>query len=302
MYFKNESMIEKLFRDIPLFVEAAKQNSFTKAAEIMDIPLPTVSRRISAMEKTLGVPLFYRKTRRVELSEYGQSLYERYRFIVDEAEAALDQLFTDIKQPKGPVRFSVHPEVYYTYMSGVVGEFTARWPGIQLTGHFSARGVDLYTEPFDIDIRTGLLPDSDLKVRRLVTLTPCLYASPIFLQHYFTPSTPQELAKLPCIAPTLVDEAWPLIRGKAKETVVVRHAHRVDNLQLSLELALAGAGIAWSVPPVAVPYVERGDLVPVLPDWTVPGFDISVVMPPAGMPKRVRLFVDYLVEYFSRLQ
>lgn len=302
MSYKNESMSEKIFRDIPLFVEAAKQSSFTKAAEVMDIPLPTVSRRISTMEKALGIPLFYRKIRRIELSEYGQALYERYRYIVDEADAALEDLFNDIKQPRGPVRFSVHPDVYHMHMSGVVGEFATMWPSINLTGHFSVHGVDLYTEPFDIDIRTGLLPDSDLKVRRLVTLTPCLYASPALLRYYSMPEKPKDLREIPCIAPSIVDEAWPIRKGKTTETVVVRPVHRVDNVQLSLELALAGTGVAWSMPRVAAPYVERGELVPVLPGWTVPGFDISAVMTSNRVPKRVRLFVDFLVEHFAKMK
>ncbi|MDL2207474.1 LysR family transcriptional regulator [Desulfovibrio sp. OttesenSCG-928-M16] len=303
MNFKNESVTEKLFRDIPIFVEAAKHGSFTLAGEAMDIPLPTVSRRIAGMEKILGVPLFYRKTRKVELSEYGQALYERYRFVVDEVDASLEELFSDIKEPRGPVRFSVHPEVYHLYMAGVVSGFAAQWPGIQLTGQFSARGVDLYTEPFDLDIRAGQLPDSDLIVRKLVTLTPRLYASPKLLQHHPLPETPKDLAAtIPCIAPMLADEVWPVSRGKITEKVTIRPVHRVDNLQLSLELALAGAGVAWSVAHVAAPYVERGELVPVLPEWTVPGFDISAVMASSRIPKRVRLFVDYLVQHFSRVQ
>lgn len=302
MNYKNESMTEKLFRDIPLFVEAAKQNSFTLAAEAMDIPLPTVSRRIAAMEKLLGIPLFYRKTRQIELSEYGQVLYERYRFIVDEADAALEELFNDIRQPRGLVRFSVHPEVYYTYMSGVVGGFAVQWPGIQLSGQFSSRWVDLYTEPFDLDIRTGPLPDSDFKVRKLITLEPYLYASPGLLQRHATPETPRDLAAIPCIAPTISDEKWHLHKGRQTETVVVRPVHRVDNLLLSLELALAGTGVAWSVPPVAAPYVEQGQLTPILPDWTVTGFDISAVMPSNKIPKRVRLFVDFLVQHFERMK
>jgi len=301
MDYKNVSMVDKLFRDIPLFVEAARRSSFTLAAEAFDLPLPTVSRRIAAMEKRLGVPLFYRKTRRIELSEYGQALYERYRYVVDEVDASLDELFNDIKQPRGPVRFSVHSEVYHLYMLGVIGGFAAQWPGIQLSGQFSARWVDLYTEPFDVDIRAGKLPDSDLRVRKLVTLTPGLYASPKLLQHYPLPETPQDLLKIPCISPTQVDEAWPVSRGNVTEKIAIRPVHRVDNLQLSLELALAGAGITWSVHPIAAPHVEKGELVPVLPDWTVPGFDISAVMAGSRISKRVRLFVDYLVEHFSRM-
>ena len=300
MSFKYESISEKLFRDIPLFVEAAKQGSFTLAAEALDIPLPTVSRRIAAMEKALGVPLFYRKTRKIELSEYGQALYERYRYIVDEAGAALEQLFDDLNEPRGPLRFSVHPEVYHTYMQGVVAGFSAQWPGINLIVQFSARWVDLYTEPFDLDIRAGMLPDSDLKVRKLVTLTPALYASPELLKHYPPLKSPSDLSKIPCVSPHITDKPQIISKEGVSETLQIRPAHQVDNLLLSLELALAGAGVIWSVKQLAGPYVESGELVRVLPGWTLPGFDLNVVMASSRIPKRVRLFVDYLAEHFAR--
>ena len=296
-----ESVNEKLFRDIPVFVAAAKHGSFTLAAEELDMPLPTVSRRIALMEKTLGLPLFYRQTRKIELSEYGQTLYERYQFLVDEAGAVLEQLLSDIREPRGLVRFSVHPDIYHNYLAGVVGRFAALWPGIQMIGQFSSRWIDLYTEPFDLDIRAGQLPDSDLKVRKLTTITPSLYASPKLLEHHVRPESPKDLSGLPCVAPTLNDDMFLLSKGRLSEKIAIRPVHRVDNLSLSLELALAGVGVAWSVPMTAAPYVERGQLVPILPGWTVPGFDLSAVMASNQVPKRVRLFVDFLVEHFSRM-
>lgn len=302
MSFKNESMHEKLFRDIPLFVEAAKQSSFTLAAEALDIPLPTVSRRIAAMERALGFPLFYRKTRKIELTEYGQALYERYKYIVEEADAALEEIFDDIKQPKGAVRFSVHSEVYHLYMAGVAGTFAMQWPGIHLHCQFSSRWVDLYSEPFDLDIRAGPLPDSNLKARKLISLTPALYASPKLLRHHAIPKLPADLLKMPCIAPFADNDVWRIHHGKITETLSIRPAHRVDNLLLSLELALAGAGVAWLVSPIASPHEKKGELVPLLPGWTVTGFDISAVMASNRVPKRVRLFIDHIVEHFSTLQ
>lgn len=302
MVYTNENIREKLFRDIPLFVEAAKQKSFTLAAEAMDIPLPTVSRRISSMEKALGFPLFYRKTRKIELSEYGQALYERYRLIVDEADAVLEELLHDLQRPKGMVRFSVHPEIYQSFMLGAASGFAAQWPGIQLVGQFASRWVDLLHEPFDLDIRAGILPDSDLKARKLMTLTPRLFASPNLLQYHATPETPKALKSIPCISPFVTEEKWRMYKGKETETIIIRPVHRVDNLLLSLELALGGTGIGWILSSVAAPFVEKGQLVPVLPDWTSREFDIHVVVPSNKVPKRVRLFVDFLVEHFSRLE
>lgn len=301
MTFKNERVSEKIFRDIPLFVEVAKFASMTQASTNLDIPLPTVSRRMSQMEKTLGMPLFHRKSRKTELTEYGQALYERYRFVVAEADAALEDLIEDMSQPRGPVRFSVHPELYLAFLSGVAGKFAARWPGIQLTCQLTARWVDLYTEPFDLDIRAGTLPDSDLKVRKLTTLTAALYATPALLRQYITPENPADLKNIPCISSIQDGGVWLMKKGNVTETAAVRVAHMVDSLSLIIELILASTGVAWLAPFSAAPYVERGDLVPLMPGWTLAGFDISVVMASNKAPKRVRLFVDFLVEHFAEV-
>ena len=291
--------MEKFFRDIPLFVEVAKQKSFTGAARVLSTPTPTISRRIAAMEEALGMPLFHRGPRKTELTDNGRRLYERCRDIVTQADEALDELFRDMKEPAGKVRFSIAPDVYANYLSGVVSGFAARWPSIHLHAHFSERWVDLHVEPFDLDIRVGPLPDSDLIVRRLHTVQPRLYASPMLMERYRIPTKPGDLSKIPCISIANHGDYWELSKGKKKEKVPVFSVHTVNSISLSLELALAGIGVAWLVPIVAAKHEESGDLLPLLPDWHIPGGVLNAVMADRHVPQRVRLFLDYLVEHFS---
>lgn len=291
--------MEKFFRDIPLFVEVARQKNFTRAAQVLSTPTPTVSRRIAAMESALGMPLFRRGPRKTELTDNGRRLYERCRDIVTQADAALDELLRDMKEPAGKVRFSVAPDVYANYLSGVVAGFASRWPSIHLHAHFSERWVDLHVEPFDLDIRVGPLPDSDLIVRRLHTVQPRLYASPALLERYRAPTRPVDLGSIPCISIAQHSDYWELSQGKRKEKVPVLAVHTVNSISLSLELALAGIGVAWLVPIVAAKYTESGELIPLLPDWHIPGGVLNAVMADRHVPQRVRLFLDYLVEHFA---
>lgn len=191
--------MKDFFRDIPVFVEAGRQMSFSRAAEVLDMPLSTLSRRIAAMEKSLGVPLFLRGARKIEFTESGRQLYERLRQVVAEAAEAREELMERAYATKGPVRFSAQTDIYQDYLAGVPAAFAARWPGISLYGQYSDRWVDLHSEPFDVEIRNSAVPDSSLVSRRLASGRPGLYAAPAFLNNHPLPAKPSELAGIPCI-------------------------------------------------------------------------------------------------------
>lgn len=291
-----------LLRDVPLFVEVAKHKSFTLAAEKLDIYISSLSRRIAQLEKSLGLTLFLRSTRHVELTESGRVLYERCRFLLFEMENLRDEVVHNMTQAAGPIRIAVPADVFHTYMRGTLGDFAKKWPEIHLSVRFMHRWVDLLTEPFDLDIRVGPLPDSDLLARKLLSLEPSMYASRAFLERHPMPQKPRDLANMPCIVMPVQGAAWTMWKGKKSETVIINPVHTVNSISLSLELVLAGLGVAWLSPAVLnLPAPEIEDLVPVLPGWTIPGIELNLVTSNRQMPYRVRLFVDHLVEHFAAL-
>lgn len=294
--------LPELLRDMPLFVEVAKYKSFTLAAEALDMYISTLSRRIAVLEGRLGVPLFSRSTRHVELTESGRLFYDKCRYLLSETENIYDEVVHNMTKPAGPVRIAVPADIFHTYMRGMVGSFGKKWPDIHLSIRFMHRWVDLLAEPYDLDIRIGPLPDSDLRARRLISLRPALYASREFLERHAIPETPQDLRKLPCIVIPQQGTVWTMHREKKSETVPITAAHTVNSISLSLELALAGLGITWLSPEVLnIPAPEIKTLVPVLPGWTIPGIELNVVMAGNQLPYRVRLFVDHLVDHFAQL-
>lgn len=294
--------MDRLLRDMPYFMEVARRKSFTQAADALDVPVSTLSRRIAAMEKSMGVQLLHRSTRIVELTESGKNFYESCDFIVAEVNNARERLVRDLKRPVGRVRLSVQADVYYLFLRGVACSFAAQYPGIEMHVFFSTRWVDLHTEPFDLEIRGGDLPDSDLKVRKLVTANAGLYAAPGLLEIYSAPTNPAELSQLPWI---YHDEpgssGLELRKDDTVEAVSLRPAHVVNNIAASLEFTLEGLGAAALELSVAGEYEKKGQLVRLLPDWHIPGFAISVVMAGDQLPYRVRLFVDHLATHFASL-
>lgn len=291
-----------LLRDMPLFVEVAKHKSFTKAAENLDMYISTLSRRIALLEEELGVPLFLRSTRHVELTENGRMLYERCRYILAETETIYDEVIQNMTRPSGPVRIAVSPDVYHTYMWGISGEFAKQCPNIHLQVTFMQRWVDLLAEPYDLDIRVGPLPNSELKARKLISMQPALYASPKLLEKHPAPQTPKDLRHIPCIGFSDRDNIWKIRKEKQTETVTVQTVHTVNSISLCLEMVQAGIGLSWLVPPVLKhPALATNELVTVLPGWTIPGIDLYVVMANNQLPHRVRLFLDYLIAHFDRI-
>lgn len=291
-----------LLRDMPLFVEVAKHKSFTLAAEALDMYISTLSRKIAQLEKELGVQLFLRSTRHVELTESGRMLYERCRYLLAETETLYDEVIQNMTRPAGPVRVAVSPDVYHTYLWGIAGDFAKQWPDIHLHLTFMQRWVDLLTEPYDLDIRVGPLPNSDLKARKLIAMQPALYASPALLAKHPAPEKPADLKNFPCIGFTQRDSMWQMKKGKKTETVAIQALHTVNSISLCLELVQAGIGASWLVPPVLKhPALTSHEFVIILPGWTIPGIDLYVVMASNQLPHRVRLFLDHLIAHCDRI-
>ncbi|MFV0437926.1 MAG: LysR family transcriptional regulator [Desulfopila sp.] len=295
--------MDKLFSDLPFFVEVAKQKNFTQAADVMDIPLPTISRRIALLEKKLGIQLFNRNSRKVELTEAGRRFFERCEFIVAETSDAIEHLRSEQQSLTGRIRLAFPATVYFNYLRGVFSSFSAKYPGIEMHTYFATRWVDLYAEPFDLEIRAGYLPDSNLIAKRLFTSSLGVYASPSFLKKYGKPKKPQDLAAMPQVYLTpFPDHSLHLQKGSQKETITVSSAHTVNAQAMAEEYVLAGQCISALEINSAQKFELRGEMVRVLPEWSAPGIDVHLVRTSGTMPRRVQVFTEHVVEHFNRLR
>ena len=110
--------------NIALFVEVAKTRSFTRAADSLNMPASTLSRRISELEKNIGVRLLKRSTRRVDVTEAGAIYFERSQHIIDEARMAHEELVGITQQPKGRLRVSLPSSLALTYLAPIMRDFS----------------------------------------------------------------------------------------------------------------------------------------------------------------------------------
>lgn len=296
--------MDRLLRDMPYFIEVARNKSFTTAAELLSVPISTLSRRIAALEKELGVQLLNRNTRNVELTESGKTFFDSCDFIMTEVGNARERLMQEVKSPVGRVRLSLNGDVFHSYMRGVLSDFAVQYPDIELNVQFTNRWVDLLTEPFDIEVRAGPgpLPDSGLIARRLTTLYPGVYVSSKLMEFYPMPQTPQDLKKLPCVTFTKHGNLWNLYKDGHEEKVSVNSVHSVNSMGLVVEFLLAGLGAAFLAPPMTEKLEKTGEVIRLLPDWNGPDVNISLVTASTQLPLRVRLLADYLFRHFSHLR
>lgn len=293
--------MKTLLTDLPLFVEVARRKSFTLAAEILDIPDSTLSRRISALEKELGVRLLNRNSRSVELTEPGREFFEHCEAIVTEAEAAREAVLGSAASPSGQVRISLRNDIYLAYLDAAFLDFARRWPDIRIRTVFNSSWVDLLTDPYDLDIRVGSeMPDSSLVARRLGQARPALYAAPALLAGRPAPGRPADLAQIPAVTVASAGEQLSLSREGRSEAVKLRVAHQFTCGCACLEFALAGLGLTLLSPRQAEPHLKSGALVRLLADWSLPAEDVYLVSASSRVPKRVRLFMEHLFEYSSR--
>lgn len=263
------------------------------------MPNSSLSRRVSRLEKAVGVTLLLRNSRRVELTELGQEYFSRCLKIVEAAAAAHDQLTRDSTSPKGRLRMSVPVDFGLIFIAPALEEFARQYPGLVFEIDMSPRRVDLLAEHFDLAIRVGDLVDSaTLVTRRLATVEVSLYAAPTYLRSAGALETPTDLMHHSCLRMLLPDTTVPWILHSDKEEVSVLPPGRfsINNLSMLRQLTVSGVGIGAFDAVVADSDIREGRLIRVLPHWAMRPLPIHLLTPGSRLPRRVRLWVDFLAD------
>ena len=291
--------------DLLLFARIVEAGSFSMAAQRLDLPKSTVSRRIAMLEASVGERLLQRTTRRLMLTEFGASLLEHARKVAEEVEAAGALAQHRQAAPSGKLRISMPQDFANVVMVDMIPQFMDRYPAVSLELDLSPRRVDLVAENFDIAIRMGDLPeDSTLAARRIALQQFGLYAAPSYLARRGLPEQPDDLLRhdLLCILSRSGGAVpWILQRGKVRWEKELTARLTANSPQLLAKIACSGAGIAASTDFIVSKYVRRGELVRVLPEWDMPVATGWAVFPGRRlMPAKTRAFLDMLDEMFCK--
>lgn len=285
----------ELLNDMALFVEVVKAMSFRRAADAIGMPNSTLSRRVTALEKAIGLRLLHRTTRKLELTEAGQLYYERCRRIVDEARLAHEQLGEMLAQPTGVLRASLPVDFATIFLAPLIAEFARRYPSITFDFDLTPRAVDLVSEPFDVAIRMGEPKESNLIARLLAKLPGQLYASPGYLEQAGSPGHPFELARHQCLG-FPKSGGWKLKRGEETVEVQVGGRYVLNSVGMIKRLAILDQGIILLPKEVVDEDVAAGRLLPVLPAWEGAPVPVYALTETRLLPAKTQVFIEFLRE------
>ncbi len=282
--------------NIALFTEVAKAKSFTHAADSLNMPASTLSRRISQLERQIGVRLLKRSTRRVDLTEAGAVYYERCRRIIDDARIAHEELIGITQQPRGRLRVSLPASLALTRLPLIIRDFSLQYPEIHCEYDLGIQAVDLLADPFDVVIRFGAPSTPGVIAHRLGVARPGLFASQDYLERHGTPATPADLATHECLrsSGSKEDSTWELTSGATVEKVVVSGRMTFNNIAMAGYMARLGMGIC--ILPLSRPSnpFSSAPLIHILTDWRFSPIPLFALFPSRMMPAKTRAFIDFL--------
>lgn len=291
--------------DMILFATIAEQGSLVRAAELLDMPKATVSRRLGRLEELLGQRLLIRTTRRITLTEFGSEFLEHCRHVTEEVATVQDFVRSRDAQPRGRLRVSV-PEDYARHnLSRAIATFIEAYPEVQLELDLSSRHVDLIGERYDLAIRMGeLKDDSTLAARKIDEAQTGLYASPIYLALHAIPKRPADLmqhSNVRLLSNLGQPVPWRLTRGKQAWEDVPPGRLTLNSPGVIQQLLLDGAGIGMLPDLFVQEDVRQNRLVRILPEWHTPSIAAWAVMPMRRyLPTKTRAFLAHLERNLTR--
>lgn len=297
-------MLNELNSYLDAFVTTASEGSFSAAARRLGVTPAAVSKSVGQLEVRLGVRLFQRSTRNLALTSDGERLYGHVRLPWSEIGDALTDLRQGAGKPAGTLKVALAYTVGREYFVPLMDQFVRRYPDVVPDLHFDNRKVDLVAEGFDVAIGGGIELTDALIARELARLRVVLAASPAYLAANPPPAHPQDLARHRCLMRRLLSSGrlapWALKDEFGQEVVAgVRPVMVLDDPEAIARAAASGMGIAMLPMPHALPFIERGELVRVLPAWYADARPLSIYYTSRKLvPAKVRVFVDYIVEEF----
>ncbi|WP_448117068.1 LysR substrate-binding domain-containing protein [Mesorhizobium amorphae] len=279
-----------------LFVTVAEAGSLSAAGRVLGMPLATVSRRLSDLEKHLGTRLLNRSTRRLELTESGRSYLAACRRILEEIEEAEQSAAGEYSQARGELVVTAPIVFGRLHVLPVVVDFLAAYPEVDIRLTQSDTLRRLVEEHIDVAVRIGHLPDSSMVAVRVGSIRRVACANPAYLEAHGEPRTLKELSSHHCVTVErlALPAAWTFMEGQKEIAVPVRSRLTINTAEAAIDAATAGVGIARVLSYQVADAVRSGTLKLILQDFEPEPWPVSLVHAGRGLlPLKLRAFLDF---------
>jgi DNA-binding transcriptional LysR family regulator len=286
---------------IATFVAVADAKGFRAAGKQLGVSGAAVSQALRRMEDRLGVALVQRTTRSVRLTEAGERLYAAVRPALDEVQAAVQAVGEMADRPRGTLRLNVSGSAESFLSGATLGGFLTRYPDIRADLILSDEPADIVAEGYDAGVRLGEVIDQDMitvpvsgRMRLVVVGAPAYFAE------HPVPAHPRDLPAHDCInwraGPGEAPYRWEFTGDGHDFSVAFTARVLTNDSALNIRLAAAGVGLALGREDLVRPYVERGELVTVLEEFSTPfpGFYLYYPARRQASPA-LRALIDYLL-------
>jgi LysR family transcriptional regulator, transcriptional activator for dmlA len=286
-------------RDLQLFCTVARRASFITASNEMGISPSHVSKRIAMLEKSLGVKLFVRTTRRVSVTEDGEAAFLWAQKILDDVQGMADSFTGLTSEPRGLIRISTSLRLGREHVSPILSMLRQRYPELDIYLELLDRRVDLLGESFDIDVRVGEVQEPHLIAHKIADSARILAAAPEYLGRAGTPRSFGELAQHDCLLFRDRDQGfgvWRLQGPDGDESVKVTGPIASNHSDIVTQWALEGYGVIMASVWDIAAKLESGELVRVLPQYRQRANVWAVTSARTSSSAKIRVCVEFLTE------
>jgi len=282
-----------------MFCLVVLNGSFIGAARNGRFSPNLVTKRVALLEKSLGVQLLSRTTRKVSITDEGQKVFGWAQRILEDVDSMHGELRNDASEPQGPLRVASSARLGREIVAPALSRMKSRFPGIEVWLELMDRRVDLLGEGFHVDIRAGEVEEASLIAHPVSDSSRILCAAPSYLSRYGQPNSLADLYDHECVL--LRERAepfgmWRLEGPAGQETIKVSGSLASNDIDVVLRWVKEGFGIAMSADWLFRDSLENGSLVRVLPEWRQPAKVNAVTSTRSDQSAKVRIFLEYLRE------
>ena len=294
-------MITMNYQDLYYFVKVVEKGSLAAAAEKLDVPTSTLSRRMVALEESLGYQLLHRTSRSFGLTDAGSKLYQRLNNSFNEIEYESQNVMSELAGLSGDLTVTAPLALGRQVISKWVFEFMRQNPNISIELLLSNQPIDLVKKGVDVALRVGEINMADWVVRPLGSINYTLVASSRFLAKNPAPDIPKDLENIPTITIS-TSPLWRLEGPSGQVTINPQRHFRCDVVTACLEAAVHDMGVALLPHFLVSQYLQNGILREVLPDWKASSKNLRMLYPKRDhMPAKNRAFINFIMEKSKNL-
>ncbi|AGA08775.1 LysR family transcriptional regulator [Sinorhizobium meliloti] len=284
---------------LPLFLAVAEEDNFRAAADRLGVTRSAVSQGIRRLEDAFGTTLVTRTTRSVRLTEAGERLREALSQPLSDIGTALDRVAGE-DEPRGLLRIAV-TSIAEQFLSGpLIASFAQAHPKVAIDVTVTDEEFDIVAAGFDAGVRLGEVIEQDMIAVPLTgNQRELAVAAPTYLAVRGTPAHPRELVHHRCIgwrrAPNVAPYRWEFEENGVPFDVAVEPQITTNDLRFMLRSALCGAGITFATEETFRPFVETGELVPLLQDFLPPFPGFFLYFPQRrNMTPKMRALIEHV--------